>query len=41
MPGPEVFLPSHRLRSWGPLGRCSASGRASTDVTPFGDTLTT
>jgi hypothetical protein len=41
MPGPEVFLPSHRLRSWGPLERCSASGRASTNVTPLGDTLTT
>jgi hypothetical protein len=41
VPGPDVFLPSHRLRSWGPLERCSASGRASTDVTPSGDTLTT
>src|SRR4029077_18546229 len=40
-PGPEVFLPSHRLRSWGPLERCSASGRASTNVTPSGGTLTT
>jgi len=36
-----VFLPSHRLRSWGPLERCSASGRASTNATPSGDTLTT
>jgi hypothetical protein len=34
-----VFLPSHRLRSWGPLEGCSASGRATTDATPSGDTL--